>query len=175
MLSQRTRDEKTIKATKALFDKFGTAQEIAGAEEDEIRELIEPAGFYNVKAKRIKKIANKILNEYNSSVPKEINKLLKLPGVGRKTANCVIAYGFKEPAIPVDTHVNRTSNRIGLVDTEKPEETEKALTDKIPRKMWGEINRLMVKFGQDICRPISPHCDSCFLKEYCDYYEKNYG
>lgn len=174
ILSQRTRDENTEKATKKLFSRFKTPKGISEADLKELRKLIKPSGFYKVKAKRIKKVSRQLMNEFSGMVPKKIEELLKLKGVGRKTANCVLVYGFNLPAIPVDTHVHRISNRIGLVKTKNPEETEKKLMDTIPKKYWIEFNHLMVRFGQKKCFPRSPKCRICSVNLYCDYFKKNY-
>lgn len=174
ILSQRTKDVNTHRASKALFERYGTPKELSEANIEELKELVKPTGFYNVKAERIKKVAEIIHEEYNDTVPEDLEELLKLPGVGRKTGNCVLVYGFGEPAVPVDTHVHRISNRLGIADTKTPEETEKALEREIPKKYWIEINRLMVEFGKNICRPRNPRCDVCPLKNMCRYYEEVY-
>lgn len=167
ILSQRTRDENTIKATEALFSVYKKPEEIAGASLQKIRKLIRPSGFYKVKAERIKEVSKLIAEKYSGRVPSEIDELLKLPGVGRKTANCVLVYGFGKDAIPVDVHVHRISNRLGLVATKTPEQTEEALRKTIPQKFWLDINELFVKFGQNVCRPIKPRCGECFLRGEC--------
>ncbi|MBU1120799.1 MAG: endonuclease III [archaeon] len=174
ILSQRTRDENTRKATEKLFSRFSKPKQIAGADLRELRKLIKPSGFYRVKAERIKKVSKQLMNEFSGMVPEKIEDLLKLEGVGRKTANCVLVYGFNLPAIPVDTHVHRISNRIGLVKTKNPEETEKELMKAIPKKYWIEFNHLMVRFGQKKCLPRNPKCRICSVNTYCDYFEKNY-
>lgn len=171
ILSQRTRDENTDQAAYQLFSKYRTTEEIAKANIEELEPLIKKAGFFHVKARRIKEVSQILLEEYNGVVPQDINDLLTLPGVGRKTANCVLVYGFNTPAIPVDVHVHRISNRIGLVDTKYPEETEEKLIKVVPRKFWIELNDLMVQFGQTICRPISPLHEQCPIKEFCNYYQ----
>jgi endonuclease-3 len=167
ILSQRTRDENTHRAVERLFGRFGNAEEIADADEKEIQELIKPSGFYRVKAKRIKEVSKIILEKYNGKVPNDLDALLSLPSVGRKTANCVLVFGFEESAIPVDTHVHRISNRLGLVNTKNVYETEKMLMKAVPKKYWNEINTLFVRFGQDICRPINPKCGECVIKHLC--------
>jgi len=139
MLSQRTRDENTLIASKKLFSRFDTAKKILNADISEVKKLIKQSGFYNVKAKRIKEVSRILLDEYDGRVPHELDKLLKLPGVGRKTANCVLVYAFRKPAIPVDTHVHRISNRLGIVKTKTPEQTEHELMRKIPKKYWIKI------------------------------------
>ncbi|AUB58981.1 endonuclease III [Methanobacterium sp. MZ-A1] len=171
ILSQRTRDDNTDRASAQLFSKYHTMTEIAQADPAELEPLIRPAGFYHVKAKRIVEVSRKLLDEYKGQVPEDMKGLLELPGVGRKTANCVLVYGFQKPAIPVDVHVHRISNRLGLVDTKNPEETELELEKIVPREYWIELNDLMVQFGQNICRPQSPRHQECPLQEICDYYQ----
>ncbi|HHW05495.1 MAG TPA: endonuclease III [Methanothermobacter sp.] len=171
ILSQRTRDENTDEAARRLFKEYPTIKDIANAPRKKIEKLIKPAGFYRVKAERIKKVSQIILKEYNGKVPKKLEDLLELPGVGRKTANCVLVYGYGEAAIPVDTHVHRISNRLGLVNTKTPRETEEKLREIVPRDYWIELNDLFVQFGQDICRPISPKHEICPIQEYCRYYK----
>lgn len=173
ILSQRTRDENTSKAVKKLFSKFNTAEKIANANEKEIQSLIKESGFYRVKASRIKKISKILLEKFHGKVPSNMDDLLSLPGVGRKTANCVLVFGFGKEAIPVDIHVHRISNRLGLVKTKKPEETELALREKIPKKFWHDINSLFVEFGKEICQPLRPKCYyDCVIKEFCDFRDK---
>ncbi len=171
ILSQRTRDENTIKASNKLFSKYKTPGEIAAAPAEVLMSLIKVSGFYKTKAKRIKEVARIIAEECNGKVPTDIEELLKLPGVGRKTANCVLVYGFGKPAIPVDTHVHRISNRLGLVRTRTPEQTEAELRRIVPRELWGEINQLFVRFGQEICGPINPKCSECPIKAECVFRE----
>ena len=170
ILSQRTRDEVTEKAAARLFQRFGTSEELATADEEEVKKLIRPVGFYPVKAKRIKEVANLIIERFHNQVPRDMESLLSLPSVGRKTANCVLVYGFKEPAIPVDTHVHRISNRLNLVQTRTPEATEVRLAETVDRKYWLNINDLFIRFGKKICLPIGPRCGICLLKEHCAYY-----
>ncbi|TGC09802.1 endonuclease III domain-containing protein [Methanolobus halotolerans] len=167
VLSQRTRDEVTIPATQDLFEVFGTVQELAGADVDEVRELIRNVGFYRVKSHRIIDISRMILQDYGGVVPNSIDELLKLPGVGRKTANCVLGYGYEQDVIAVDTHVHRISNRMGLVDTSEPDETEKELEKVVSKQDWKDINGLMVLFGQNVCRPVSPKCGGCIMNDIC--------
>ncbi|WP_292485723.1 endonuclease III [Methanohalobium sp.] len=167
VLSQRTRDSVTNSSAKTLFDKYSSPKELVHADEDEIESLIKNVGFYRVKTQRIKQISKMILDEYNGQVPDNLNDLLKLPGVGRKTANCVLTYAFSKKAIAVDTHVHRISNRLGLVGTKTPEQTEKELKNIVPENLWNKINELFVHFGQNTCRPVSPRCDSCVLNDTC--------
>jgi endonuclease-3 len=167
ILSARTRDENTRQATNALFSEYNTPDLIANADLDNLEELIHKAGFYRVKAQRIKEVSNIIMNKFNGTVPKDYKDLIKLPGVGPKTANCVLVYAFKLPAIPVDTHVHRISNRLQWVKTTKPEQTEEELKTKIPKDQWIRINRLFVRFGQETCLPNNPRCEECPLNQIC--------
>jgi endonuclease-3 len=171
ILSARTKDENTTKAADKLFKLYGTPQKLAKAKVKDVEKVIKSVGFYHVKSKRIIEVANLILSKYNGKVPADIDKLVDLPGVGRKTANCVLVYAFEKPAIPVDTHVHRISNRLGLVDTKTPEETEMALREKIPKKYWLDINNTFVMYGQNICKPISPMCDVCKIRKTCNYFQ----
>ncbi|MGO9387184.1 MAG: endonuclease III domain-containing protein [Methanobacterium sp.] len=170
ILSQRTRDENTDQAAELLFSKYQTIEEIAGADVEDLEQLIRRAGFYHVKARRIKIVSQILLDDYDGVVPEDVDELLNLPGVGRKTANCVLVYGFKKPAVCVDVHVHRISNRLGLVETKTPEQTEIELIKVIPKDYWIELNDLLVQFGQTICRPLSPIHDKCPISEWCDYY-----
>ena len=171
ILSARTKDENTTKAADKLFKLYGTPQKLAKAKVKDVEKVIKSVGFYHVKSKRIIEVANLILSKYNGKVPADIDKLVDMPGVGRKTANCVLVYAFEKPAIPVDTHVHRISNRLGLVDTKMPEETEMALREKIPKKYWLDINNTFVMYGQNICKPISPMCDVCKIRKICNYFQ----
>ncbi len=171
ILSARTKDENTTKAADKLFKLYGTPQKLAKAKVKDVEKVIKSVGFYHVKSKRIIEVANLLLSKYNGKVPADIDKLVDMPGVGRKTANCVLVYAFEKPAIPVDTHVHRISNRLGLVDTKMPEETEMALREKIPKKYWLDINNTFVMYGQNICKPISPMCDVCKIRKTCNYFQ----
>ena len=171
IISQRTKDEVTYNVANKLFAKYPRPKDLKNATEEEIAKLIYPAGFYKQKAKKIKEVARIIDEEYNGEVPDSLEELLKLPGVGRKTANIVLSRGFGKYAIAVDTHVHRISNRLGWVHTQTPEETERELMKILPEKYWLEINTLLVMFGRTICRPVSPRCESCPVKEYCEYYK----
>ncbi len=171
ILSARTKDENTTKVVKRLFKEYKSAKALAKAKVKDVEKIIKSIGFYHVKAKRIIKVASLITTQYKGKVPNDFEELLKLPGVGRKTANCVLVYGFEKPAIPVDTHVHRISNRLGLVKTKSPEDTEFELMKKIPKKYWLEINDTFVMYGQNICKPISPLCNVCKIKKMCKYYK----
>lgn len=172
ILSQRTRDERTALATERLFKVFKSPADLAGAEVDQVRELIRPVGFYNMKARSVIKVAKQLVEEFDGEVPSEVEDLMSLPSVGRKTANCVLVYGFDKPAIPVDTHVHRIANRLGLVETKTPEETEAMLVEAVPKRYWLELNELFVRFGQTTCKPIGPKCGECTLRASCKYYKE---
>ena len=175
ILSARTRDENTSAVVKKLFSRYKTARSLARAKVSDVEKIIKSTGFYHVKARRIIEVASIIDSRYHGKVPDNLDELLKLPGVGRKTANCVLVYAFEKPAIPVDTHVHRISNRLGLVETKTPEETEFALMIKIPKKYWLRINDTFVMYGQNICKPISPMCGICQIKKECNYYRTNFA
>jgi len=172
ILSQRTRDENTDEAAATLFKVYKTPEKISEAPVEEIEKLIKKAGFFRVKAKRVKEVSRIIHEDYNDIVPNNIEELLGLPGVGRKTANCVLVYGFRKNAIPVDVHVHRISNRLGLVNTKLPEETELELMKIVPEEYWIDLNEKFVRFGQDICRPIGPKHEKCPLNDLCDFYRE---
>ena len=170
ILSSRSRDENTTKVVKTLFKRFRNAKELAEGNMEEVKQIIHSIGFYNVKAKRVIEVSQLIVKKFNGKVPNCIEKLLELPGVGRKTANCVLVYGFNKPAIPVDTHVHRISNRMGLVNTKTPEKTEAELSNIIDRKHWIKLNNTFVMYGQNICLPVTPNCKLCELKQMCKFY-----
>ena len=170
ILSARTRDENTSAVVRKLFLRYKTARALARAKVSDVEKIIKSTGFYHVKAKRIIEVASIIDSKYSGKVPQALDKLIELPGVGRKTANCVLVYAFDKPAIPVDTHVHRISNRLGLVKTKTPEDTEDELMKKIPKEYWIRINDTFVMYGQNICKPISPMCTVCKIKRECNYY-----
>jgi endonuclease-3 len=167
ILSARTKDANTRLATKKLFEKYKNPKEISEANIEEIEQLIKSSGFYKVKAARIKEVSNVLINKYDGLVPDNYESLINLPGVGSKTANCVLVYAFKIPAIPVDTHVHRISNRLDWVKTKNPIQTETALKKLLPKELWLEVNRLFVRFGQQICLPIRPKCKICVITDIC--------
>ena len=173
ILSARTRDEVTTTVIRTLFSRFKNPEDLSRANINDIKKLIQKIGFYNIKASRLKEVSQLIIKKYNGKVPSNLDELLTLPGVGRKTANCVLVYGFKKPAIPVDIHVHRISNRIGIVNTKNPEETENILQNKIEKKYWIRVNETFVTFGQNICLPIKPKCGVCQLTKMCKYYAEN--
>jgi endonuclease-3 len=167
IISQRTKDETTDKIVDNLFRIIKNPYDLQKFELEELEKLIYPSGFYRVKAKRLKELSKVLIEKYGGLVPDSIDELLKLPQVGRKTANIVITKGYKKPGIAVDTHVHRIANRIGIVKTKKPEETEFKLREIVPKKYWIELNDYLVKFGKNICTPISPKCSICPIEMYC--------
>ena len=168
ILSLRTQDKTTDEASARLFGLAKTAQSMLKLPTVTIEKTIYPVGFYKTKAQNIKKICRLLLSEYKGQVPDKISELLKFPGVGRKTANLVVTMGFNKPGICVDTHVHRISNRWGYVRTNTPEKTEMSLRRKLPRRYWILINEVLVAYGQNICKPISPFCSRCKIQTYCD-------
>ncbi len=172
ILSARTRDENTSKIVKKLFQRYKNPEDLALADISEIKDIIHGIGFYNNKAENIKKTAIIINQIFKGQVPDNIEDLIKLPGVGRKTANCVLVYAYNKPAIPVDIHVHRISNRLGLVDSKNPEETEQQLMNIVDKKYWNEVNNIFVMYGQNVCTPIKPKCDICSLNKNCKFYNK---
>ncbi len=167
ILSLRTRDDVTAKATKRLFERAKTPEEMVKLKKEEMEAAIYPVGFYHRKAEQILEISRILIEKYDSRVPDEIDELLKFKGVGRKTANIVITMGYKKPGVAVDTHVHRLSNRLGLVATKTPYQTEFALRETLPQKYWIIFNDLLVMHGQTICTPMSPRCSICPITEYC--------
>ncbi len=171
ILSHRTRDERTEEATERLFRAYQTPAALASADRQEVARLIRGVGFYNVKSGRIIEVAKIIDRDLHGMVPETIKGLMELPAVGRKTANCVLVYGFGREAIPVDTHVHRISNRLGIARTGTPDETEAALTRFFAREDWIDVNDLFVSFGKRVCRPIGPRCGECPLAAGCKYFK----
>ncbi len=169
VLSQRTRDETTEKVSKDLFSRYRTLEELSNAEIKNLEKMLKPIGFYREKAKRIKEISKILLERYNGEVPKSKEELMDLPGVGSKTANIVLSIGFNMNYIAVDTHVHRIFNRLGVVKTKYPEETEKELMRLVPEEYWIRINSVFVEFGKKVCRPIGPKCTICPLLDCCKY------
>ena len=167
LLSLRTKDEVTAIATERLFALAKTPAEMEKLQEEEIRKAIYPVGFYRIKAETILNVCRTLINRFDSRVPENIDELLTIRGVGRKTANLVVTLGYNRPGICVDTHVHRISNRLGYVHTKTPEETEFALREKLPAEYWIEYNTLMVSFGRNTCRPVSPLCSLCSVSKYC--------
>lgn len=169
ILSLRTNDKTTYPATLRMLELAKTPQEMAKVGEEDLANAIYPVGFYKNKAKQIIELSKTIVNKLDGKVPDTIENLTKFNGVGRKTANLVLAKGFGIPAICVDVHVHRIFNRIGYVNTKTPDETEFALREKLPQKYWLDINTLMVTHGQNVCKPTKPKCDECPIREYCEF------
>ncbi len=167
ILSLRTKDEVTGPATERLFSVVSTPEEILKLSIEEIQKLIYPVGFYKTKSKQILQISEILIQKYDSKVPEDLDLLLELPGVGRKTANLVMDVAFGQPAVCVDIHVHRISNRLGFCTTKTPEETEFYIREHVSQNIWHEFNRPLVALGQVICRPISPKCELCPIFEFC--------
>ena len=167
LISLRTKDEVTGEASARLFRLARTPQTMAGLSAATISRAIYPAGFYRTKARTIKEISRALLERHAGVVPDEMDALLAFKGVGRKTANLVLTIGFGKPGICVDTHVHRISNRMGIVETKTPEQTEFALRKVLPRRHWIPYNDLLVAFGQNVCKPISPLCGTCPVSAIC--------
>ena len=173
ILSQRARDEQTFRISQLLFSKYSNVDELSQASEIELHKILKPIGFYRVKSKNIKKVANIIKQKFNGVVPENFDELISLPSVGRKSANCVLVYAFNKIAIPVDTHVHRVSNRLGLVDTKNPDDTEYKLSEILDKKFWSDVNSDFIRFGKTICKPINPNCQVCKLKDICKWNKLN--
>jgi endonuclease-3 len=168
MLSLRTKDAVTAEASRRLFALADTPRAMVKLTPRQIEKAIYPTGFYRTKAKNILLVCQELIDRYKAQVPDDLEALIAMPGVGRKTANLVITQGFGKPGICVDTHVHRITNRWGYVKTGLPEQTEIALREKLPTKHWIAINDLLVALGQNICHPTSPKCSACPVKQYCD-------
>lgn len=168
ILSARTKDETTALAVHRLFARIDTAAELESLSEDEISKLIYPVGFYHAKARHLKELPAVLREKFGGEVPKEIDDMLLLPGVGRKTANLVRAVAFQLPAICVDVHVHRICNRWGYIATKTPFDSEMALRAKLPEKYWLNINSFVVAFGQNLCTPRKPRCEDCPIARYCE-------
>jgi endonuclease-3 len=168
LLSLRTKDEVTAEATDRLFALASTPREILDIPQETIEKAIYPVGFYRVKAKTIHSVCQDLLEQFGSQVPDNLEDLLSMKGVGRKTANLVVSLAFGKPGICVDTHVHRISNRLEYVITKTPDETEFALRAKLPPRHWIIYNTLMVAFGRKTCKPVSPLCSVCPVRNYCD-------
>jgi endonuclease-3 len=167
ILSQRTRDANTDRASAALFAEYPDADSLAKAPVAHVRQLIRGTGFYRTKAANIQACAREIRDRFGGQVPRDLDVLLGLPGVGRKTANCVIVFGFGEPGIPVDTHVFRIAHRFGVIQARTPDAAEEALRQIVPRDLWIPLNPLLVQHGQNVCRPRQPLCLECPILELC--------
>ena len=167
ILSLRTNDKTTYPATLRMLQLGRTPEDFAKCDVKTLEKAIYPVGFYANKARQIVELSRTLVEKYNSKVPDSIEEMTKFNGVGRKTANLVMAKGFQKPAICVDVHVHRIFNRLGYIKTRTPEETEFALRKKLPEKYWMDINTLLVTHGQNICKPVNPKCDICPVKNFC--------
>lgn len=167
ILSLRTNDKTTYPATLRMLELAKTPEQMSGVNVKDLAQAIYPVGFYENKAKQIIELSRQIVEDLEGKVPDEIEDLIKFKGVGRKTANLVLAKGFNKPAICVDVHVHRIFNRLGYIKTKTPEETEFALREKLPQKYWIDINTLIVTHGQNVCKPQKPMCEICPIAEYC--------
>ncbi len=167
ILSLRTKDQTTLPAAERLFKVADTPRKMIRLTAPQIEKYIYPVGFYRTKAKTILYISEELIKNFDEKVPDDLDVLLTFKGVGRKTANLVLTEGFRKPGICVDTHVHRISNRFGYVETKTPEETEMALRRQLPAQYWIEFNTLLVMWGQNICKPVSPLCSRCGIKLYC--------
>jgi endonuclease III len=168
ILSLRTKDITTAEASERLFRLARTPERMAGLSPKQIERAIYPVGFYRTKARSILRICRDLIDRFESVVPDDLDRLLTLNGVGRKTANLVITLAYRKDGICVDTHVHRISNRLGYVRTKTPEQTEMALRKKLPRKYWIIFNDLLVTYGQNLCKPVSPLCSECRISKYCN-------
>ena len=167
IISLRTKDEVTYPAAQKLFKLADTPKKMMNLTRKQIEKAIYPAGFYKTKAKRIKQIAKELYKNHNSKVPNSIEELMKFKGVGRKTANIVMVYGFNKHAVPVDVHVHKISNRLGWIKAKTPDQTEQELRKKLPQKYWLIINELFVRHGQNICFTRNPKCNICKINKCC--------
>ncbi|MFH0960639.1 MAG: endonuclease III [Pseudomonadota bacterium] len=168
ILSLRTKDEVTRSASIRLFERAHTPHQMLDLDDSVIAKLIYPVGFYKTKAKTILDISRVLISNYEGRVPDDLEALLNLKGVGRKTANLVMTLGYGKLGVCVDTHVHRISNRLGYVETKTPEQTEMVLRAKLPKQYWIQYNDLLVTWGQNVCKPISPICSKCAISEYCN-------
>lgn len=167
ILSARARDEVTEPLCEELFKRYPDAKSLANAKPKEVEQQIRRIGFYRNKAKHIINASKIIIERYNGKVPETMEELLHLPGVGRKVAGCVLVYAHNKDAIPVDTHVHRLSNRLGWVKTKTPEQTEQKLMQIVPKKYWQVVNDYLVWHGKTTCKPITPECSRCVVRQWC--------
>jgi|SRR3989338_4316417 len=172
LLSARAKDSTVIPIVKELFKIYPTPQHFITLPQPQLEQHIYKIGFYKTKAKHVKALSAIIVEKYQSQIPNTLNQLTSLPGVGRKTANCILAYVFNQPAIAVDIHVHRISNRLSWTKTKTPQQTEHQLQTIVPKDQWININRLFVGHGQSICKPINPSCNRCSIIKYCEYGKK---
>ena len=172
ILSAQCTDVRVNKVTESLFKKYSTPKAFANLSIEEISQEIKSCGLYKSKSQKIKETSQILLNDYNEEVPDTLEELIKLPGVGRKTANVVLSNAFNVDAMAVDTHVFRVSNRIGIVNTKTPEKTEFELMDAIPKSRWSHAHHLLIFHGRRICKARKPECEICPIKNDCNYYKE---
>lgn len=175
IMSHRTKDEVTDPAARRLHDRYQDCDGLAEARYEDVYSAISKVGFAKVKAERVINAARIIRDNFGGSVPEDIEAMMTIPGIGRKTANVVLADAMKIPAIAVDTHVHRISNRIGWAKTKNPDETEERLRKIIPEEYWLGFNPTLVEFGKKVCKPIGPKCQECLISSYCDFFASNGG
>ena len=174
MLSAQCTDERVNKTTPSIFEKYKTPEDFANIEICELEKLIHPCGFYKTKAKNIKATSTILVTDYNSKVPENIEDLIKLPGVGRKTANVVMLEAFNNPqGIAVDTHAKRSANRIGLSKKVDPLKIELDLLKTFPKEYYKDINHILIYHGRNTCTARNPKCETCTVKQFCKNYSKN--
>lgn len=173
LLSARSKDSTLIPIMQDFFKRYPEPKDVIKLSQKQLEKEFYKIGFYHNKAKNVKELSKIVIEKYHNKIPQTLEELTSLPGVGRKTANCVLAYVFKKPAICVDIHVHRISNRIGFFITKEPQETEKALTKIVEQKDWCKINSLLVDHGQRICLPRNPKCELCSITKFCEYYKKS--
>jgi len=171
LLSLRTKDENTAKVCRQLFKNITTPQELLAIPIDELEEIVKPTGMYRKKASVIREVSQTLINKFNSTVPNTKEELLSMKGIGEKTANIILNNAFDIPIIAVDTHVHRIPNMLGFIETETEKETQKALSDKVPKEYWSRLNFTIVSFGQTVCLPRNPRCEVCPIVEYCNVNE----
>jgi endonuclease-3 len=168
LLSHRTKDEVTLEVIRRLKGRLKGPEDVLKMGLEQLEALIYPVGFYRKKARIIREVSRRLIEEYGGRVPETLEALLNVKGIGRKTANLVLAQGYAKEGLAVDTHVQRVSARLGLVDSSRPERTEKRLKVLIPKELWSSVNLLFVQFGRQICRPVSPVCSACPIFELCE-------
>ena len=173
MLSARTKDTTTIPIVIEMFKKWKSPEDFLKVKDKELEKELYGIGFYRVKTRNIKKISKIIIEEFSGKVPDTLEGMITLPGVGRKTANCMLNYAFGKPAVAVDIHVHRISNRLGWVNTNNESETEQELMKILPKKYWNKVNMLLVDYGQNVCYPRNPNCKVCKIIEFCKFKKKN--
>jgi endonuclease-3 len=173
ILSQQTTERNSRKASEQLFSECSCPMDIYKMDQEKLEELIFSSGYYRQKARNIKAVTKIIVEDYGGEVPDDLNELMDLPSVGKKTAACVMRYGFGRPSVIVDTHINRVSQRLGISDSKKPEDTQKALTETVPQDRWDDMDFAFITLGRTYCRPSSPDCGGCPVSRYCRLYQNS--